>query len=88
MITIFSTKSCPKCDALKAHCRETGIAYEEKRLAEDLLDDGELMTDLRIAGVHLGYAAPVIQVGSSYFGQDAFFDGNTLNIARLKELIG
>jgi glutaredoxin len=88
MITIYSTPTCPKCETLKAYCKTAGILFEKKLMVEDLLEDAALRTDLMVRGIFLGTAAPVIQVGSSYFGPERFFDGNNLNETKLKELVG
>lgn len=86
MIILYSTPSCPRCRELAAWLRANGISFQEKRLVEDLLQDGEVMTELHMQGISFR-AAPVLQVESAYYGPEKFFHGETMDVAALGAMI-
>jgi glutaredoxin len=85
MITVYSTTICPKCRALKAHLDSRHIPYQEASLI-DLLENAEVMTELHMKGIAFR-SAPVLQVGSAYYGPERMFAGGKLDEKKLQELI-
>ena len=83
MIILYSSPICPRCRELAAWLKSHKISFLEKRLVEDLLQDGEVMTDLHMQGISFR-AAPVLQVGSAYIGPDKLFPGGKLDEAALR----
>lgn len=72
MIILYSSPACPRCRELAAWLRANKISFMEKRLIEDLLHNSEVMTDHHMHGI-LFRAAPVLQVGSDYYGPEVLF---------------
>ena len=70
MITIYSTKTCPRCSLLKDAFKKANIAYEEHPLdsvaiSDCLVDTGELVN-----------SAPLVKDGAAWFMSDDFFDSS------------
>jgi len=86
MIILYSSQDCPRCKELAAWLRSHGVSFLEKRLVEDLLQDGEVMTELHMNGISFR-AAPVLQVGSAYHGPDKLFHRGKLDEAALGAMI-
>lgn len=65
---VYSTKSCPKCEQLKAALVKAGIEFEN-------IDMGtpEALTELRINGV-FALSAPVLQVADNFYTIDDLFN--------------
>ena len=85
MITIYSLPICPKCKLLKNHLEATKTAYIDDSLTK-LLEDADTMTELHMRGITFK-AAPVIKVGESYHEPEEFFDGEKLNVEKLRRLL-
>ncbi|MBP7066933.1 MAG: NrdH-redoxin [Methanothrix sp.] len=69
---VYSTKSCPKCEQLKAALVKAGIAFEN-------IDMGtpEALTELRINGVFT-LSAPVLQEEDNFYTLEDLFSGDNL----------
>ena len=85
MITVYTTKTCPKCKQVMSYLTSIKQPYKEANLLT-LLEDAELMTELHLAGITFR-AAPVLQVGNSYFGPDKMFEGGKLDEKKLERLL-
>ena len=86
MITLYSSPNCPRCKELAAWLTDQGKSFLEKRLLEDLLQDGEVMTDLHLQGISFR-AAPVLQVGAVYYNPETLFPGGILAEKTLEALL-
>ena len=69
---VYSTKSCPKCEQLKAALVEAGISFENLDMASP-----EALTELRINGV-FALSAPVLQVEDKFYTVQELFSGENL----------
>ncbi|HPC89962.1 MAG TPA: glutaredoxin domain-containing protein [Methanothrix sp.] len=74
--TVYTTRTCPKCQQLKAALQRVGIAFSEEDMSTP-----EALTELRINGVFT-LSAPVLQAGESFYTVDDLFTGETLNDLR------
>ena len=69
---IYSTKSCPKCEQLKAALGKAGIAFESIDMSTP-----EALTELRINGVFTR-SAPVLQEEDNFYTVEDLFSGDNL----------
>ena len=69
---IYSTKSCPKCEQLKAALVKAGIAFENIDMSTP-----EALTELRINGVFT-LSAPVLQEEDNFYTVEDHFSGDNL----------
>jgi len=86
MIILYSSPNCPRCRELAAWLKARGTSYLEKRLLEDLMQDGEVMTDLHIQGISFR-SAPVLQIGAVYYKPETLFPGGILAEKTLEALL-
>lgn len=70
---VYSTKSCPKCEQLKAALGDAGITFENLDMAAP-----EALTELRINGVFT-LSAPVLQAEEIFYTVEELFSGEKLN---------
>ena len=68
-----------------AHLKAINRPYQEANLLT-LLEDADVMTDLHMAGITFK-AAPVMQVGDSYFGPEQMFSEGRLDEKKLERLL-
>lgn len=85
MIILYKTANCPKCKLLAAHLTSIKQPFQEANLI-DLLENAEVMTDLHMKGISFK-AAPVLQIGSTYFGPEKIFSEGKLDEKKLQELL-
>ena len=69
---IYSTKSCPKCEHLKAALVKAGIAFENIDMSTP-----EALTELRINGVFT-LSASVLQEEDNFYTVEDLFSGDNL----------
>ena len=69
---VYSTKSCPKCEQLKAKLAELGVSFENLDMATP-----EALTELRINGVFT-LSAPVLQAEEKFYTVEELFQGEML----------
>ena len=69
---IYSTKSCPKCEQLKAALVKAGIAFENIDMSTP-----EALTELRINGVFT-LSAPVLQEEDNFYTVEDLYSGDNL----------
>lgn len=78
MITVFSTKDCPKCEELKRALNELRIEFESQDMAS-----AEALTQLRVDGIFT-LSAPVLYVdGDYYLCDDLFENGMLIDVVQL-----
>ncbi len=85
MITIYSTETCPRCQALKAALTKAGIAYEEKSLAD--MPPAEKASYICDIG---GYpmSAPIVRNGDHWFTSEDSFEDILAGHKEVKEFSG
>ncbi|MCD6202914.1 MAG: glutaredoxin family protein [Methanophagales archaeon] len=81
MIKVYSTKVCPHCKQVKDFLAAAGVEYEDVDITS-----AEALTELRMNGVFT-LITPVLQVGSTFITHDELFDGEDLNVEKLKEIV-
>ena len=81
MITIYKTPICPRCKQLTAYLDSIGYRYEEASL-----EGAGVITEMRCSGF-FGVMAPVIENAGGYHGPEEFFDGERLNVEKLRMLL-
>ena len=69
---VYSTKSCPKCEQLKAALVKAGIAFENIDMSTP-----EALTELRINGVFT-LSTPVLQEEDNFYTVEDLFSGDNL----------
>ncbi len=69
---VYSTKSCPKCEQLKAALGKASIAFENIDMSTP-----EALTELRINGVFT-LSAPVLEIDENFYTVDELFSGEAL----------
>ena len=69
---VYSTRTCPKCEQLKAALDKEGIDFEIVDISTP-----EALTELRINGVFI-LSAPVLQVEEDFYTVEELFSGETL----------
>ena len=81
MIKVYSTKVCPHCKQVKDFLAVAGVEYEDVDITT-----AEALTELRMNGVFT-LITPVLQVGSTFITHEELFDGEDLNVEKLKEIM-
>ena len=81
MIKVYSTKVCPHCKQVKDFLAAAGVEYEDVDITT-----AEALTELRMNGVFT-LITPVLQVGSTFITHEELFDGEDLNVEKLKKII-
>ena len=75
---VYSTKTCPKCEQLKAALAKAGVQFENLDMATP-----EALTELRINGVFT-LSAPVLQAGEDFYTvEDLFRDEKLLDLSEI-----
>jgi glutaredoxin len=75
--TVYSTKTCPKCELLKKTLEGLSIDFETLDMSTP-----EALTELRINGVFT-LAAPVLQADEKFYTVEDLFDGDTIKDLKL-----
>ncbi|HWQ20658.1 MAG TPA: glutaredoxin domain-containing protein [Methanotrichaceae archaeon] len=70
--TVYSTKTCPRCEQLKKMLSDEGIKFKTLDMASP-----EALTELRVNGIFT-LSAPVLQAGEDFFTVDDLFEGERL----------
>jgi len=78
-LTVYSSKNCPRCKALKKWLRKNKLSFTEKSL-----DDTDVMTELVMRNLTV-LSAPALETENRVFLSDQIFqEDNSLNPAFLK----
>jgi len=80
-IVVYTTSGCHKCSLLKDWLKTSNRSFEERTL-----EDVDVMTELVMRNIVV-LSAPVLEVGDSVYSETQFFDGNTLAVGRLQEIL-
>jgi glutaredoxin len=68
-VTIYTTKTCPKCELLKKTLKESGVSFKTTDMSTP-----EALTELRVNGVFT-LTAPVMQIDEEFLTHDELFNG-------------
>ena len=71
--TVYTTKTCPKCQQLKEALHKDGVDFSEVDMSTP-----QALTELRINGVFT-LSAPVLQAGESFYTVEDLFAGESLS---------
>lgn len=71
--TVYTTRTCPKCQQLKEALHKDGVAFSEVDMSTP-----QALTELRINGVFT-LSAPVLQAGESFYTVEDLFAGESLS---------
>lgn len=82
-ITIYETKNCPNCKALKAMIKAAMPHVYPKTV--DMSTPSSL-TELRINGIFT-LSAPVLQIGDVFYTTEDLFEGNVIKTEAFQKVI-
>lgn len=80
-VTIYTTKTCPKCELLKRALKERGVAFKTTDMSTP-----EALTELRVNGIFT-LTAPVLQVDEEFLTHDELFNGMEIKREALDNLL-
>ena len=80
-VTVYTSKSCPRCRALKKWLRRNKIAFTEKSL-----DDTDVMTELVMRNLFV-LSAPVLETENRVYLSDQIFDADNRFNPELKHFL-
>jgi len=78
---VYTSSGCHKCSMLKEWLKNANRSFEERSL-----ESVDVMAELVMRDIVV-LSAPVLEVGNSIYGETQFFDGNTLAVGRLQEIL-
>jgi glutaredoxin len=81
-IVVYTSNGCQKCVLLKSYLKTANASFEERSL-----EDVDIMAELVMRDVVV-LSAPVLEVDSSVYSETEFFEGNSLSVSRLQEILG
>ena len=81
-IVVYTSDGCQKCIVLKNWLKTTNRPFEERNL-----ENVDTMTELVMRDIVV-LSAPVLEVDSSVYSETEFFEGNSLSVNRLQEILG
>jgi len=80
-VVVYTSNGCHKCSVLKEWLKRVNAYFEERSL-----EDMDVMTELVMKDIVV-LSAPVLEVDSSFYNETEFFEGNTLSVNRLEEIL-
>lgn len=80
-VTIYTTKTCPKCEILKKALKEKGVDF---KIAD--MSTPEALTELRVNGVFT-ITAPVLQIDDGFLTHEELFTGMELKNETIENLL-
>jgi glutaredoxin len=81
-IIVYTSNGCQKCVLLKGWLKTANRSFEERSL-----ENVDIMTELVMRDIVV-LSAPVLEVDSSVYSETEFFEGNSLSVSRLQEILG
>jgi len=81
-IVVYTSNGCHKCSVLKEWLKTSSRHFEERDL-----EDVDVMAELVMKDIVV-LSAPVLEVDESVYPETQFFEGNTLAVSRLQEILG
>lgn len=80
-VTIYTTKTCPKCEQLKKVLESKGISFNTADMSTP-----EALTELKFNGVFT-MTAPVLQINDEFLTHKDLFKGPDVNLEALSSLL-
>jgi len=80
-IVVYTSNGCHKCNMLKEWFKAFNTHFEERSL-----ENVDVMAELVMRDIVV-LSAPVLEVDSSVYSETEFFEGNTLSVNRLQEIL-
>lgn len=80
-IVVYTSNGCNKCGVLKAWLKAANRHFEERSL-----ENMDIMTELVMRDIVV-LSAPVLEVENSVYSETEFFEGNTLAVNKLQEIL-
>ena len=80
-IVVYTSNGCHKCSTLKEWFKAANRYFEERSL-----ENVDVMTELVMRNIVV-LSAPVLEVDDSIYSETQFFEGNTLAVSRLHEIL-
>jgi glutaredoxin len=80
-IIVYTSNGCNKCGVLKEWLKAANRHFEERSL-----ENMDIMTELVMRDIVV-LSAPVLEVENSVYGETEFFEGNTLAVNKLQEIL-
>jgi glutaredoxin len=81
-IVVYTSNGCQKCVLLKDWLKTVNRSFEERSL-----ENVDIMAELVMRDVVV-LSAPVLEVDSSVYTETEFFEGNSLSVSRLQQILG
>jgi glutaredoxin len=78
---VYTSPSCPLCDALKDALRKLKVDFEELDVS-----DAEVMADLIMRDIYLD-STPALEVGGRVWRAEELFKGGAVDLSLLKEAL-
>lgn len=80
-IVVYTSNGCNKCNVLKEWLKAAKRHFEERSL-----ENMDVMTELVMRDIVV-LSAPVLEVENSVYSETEFFEGNTLAVSKLQEIL-
>ena len=80
-ITVYTSKTCPHCRALKRWLRRNNLSFTEKSL-----DDTDVMAELVMRNLFV-LSAPALETENRVYLSDQIFDANNHLNPEIKEIL-
>jgi len=80
-IVVYTSNGCHKCTVLKEWLKTSNRYFEERNL-----ENVDVMAELVMRNIVV-LSAPVLEIDDSVYSETQFFDGNTLAVNRLQEIL-
>jgi len=81
-VKVYTSPSCPRCEALKDALKRLGIPFEEADVSNT-----EVMADLIMRDIYLD-STPALEVQGRLYSSEELFDGDRVKEELLKEVVG
>ena len=81
-IVVYTSNGCQKCVLLKDWLKTVNRSFQERSL-----ENVDIMAELVMRDIVV-LSAPVLEVDSSVYTETEFFEGNSLSVGRLQEILG
>ena len=80
-ITIYTTKTCPKCEQLKNLLESKGVPFNVSDMSTP-----QALTELKVNGVFT-MTAPVLQINDDFLTHKDLFNGSDVNLESLSSIL-
>ncbi len=80
-VTIYTTKTCPKCEQLKTFLNSKGVPFNVADMSTP-----QALTELKFNGVFT-MTAPVLQIDDDFLTHKDLFNGPDVNLESLSSIL-